>query len=172
MKYKFVFALLVIIMASLSVVNAQKFGHINSALIIEQHPKVASANAELEAFQKILVDSFTVRAKAFEDKYRAFLEQANSGTMSQVMSETKQNELREEQQTLKTGEEQLQFRILQKRESLLKPILAEVDAIIQAVGKEGNYTMIFDTSVPGALLFAVDADDLTEKIKSSCLVKQ
>ena len=172
MSQKLFLSLFISFISVLPAINAQKFGHINSAVIIEHHPKVAAANLELESFQKILVDSFTMKAKAFEDKYTAYLQQSNSGTLSQVMAETKQNELRAEQQALSTEEQQLQFRILQRRELLLKPILAEVDAIIQSVGKEGNYTMIFDTSVPGALLFATESEDLTEKVKSGCMVKQ
>ncbi len=172
MKYKLILSLLLACMFFLQEADAQKFGHINSALIIERHPSVAVANTELEAFQKILTDSFAIKAKAFEAKYTAYLEQANSGSLSQVTSETKQNELRAEQQSLAAEEQQLQFRLLQKREELLKPILAELDSIIQAIGKEGNYTMIFDTSVAGALLYAVESEDLTELVTSRCMLKQ
>lgn len=152
-------------------IEAQKFGHINSAVIIEQHPKVAVAHAALESFQKMLVDSFTLKAKAFEDEYRLFVSQASDGTLSKMMTDKKQAELVAKQQSLKEGEEQLQFRILQKREALLQPILSEVDSIIQSIGKQGNYTMIFDTSVPGALLFAVDSEDLSEMVKTGCMEK-
>ena len=149
-------------------VHAQKFGHINSALLIEQHPKVALANTQLESFQKIVSDSFALKVKAFEDKYKLFLQDANSGTLSQVVTETRQNELKAEQQALATEEQQVKFRILQKREALLQPILTEIDSIIQAVGKEGKYTMIFDTSVGGALLFAEPGEDITELVKTRC----
>lgn len=168
MKYKFIFLLCFFFGAGLHVVDAQKFGHINSAMIIQDHPRVASANAELEAFQKTLADSFSIKVKAFEDKYRTFLEQSNSGALAPVAAQARQGELSAEQQALRTEEEQLQFRMLQKREGLLKPILGEIDAIIQAIGKEGNYTMIFDTSVAGAVLFAEQGDDLTEQVKSRC----
>ena len=151
--------------------QAQKFGHINSALIIEQHPRVGVANAQLESFQKVLSDSFAIKIKAFEDRYRLFMEEASKGTLSQVASQTKQSELQAEQQALGTEEQQLKFRILQKREELLKPILTEVDALIQAIGKEGNFTMIFDTSVAGGILYAEQGEDLTEMVKSRCVSK-
>ena len=172
MKFKFFLSLIVVFIASLQLLNAQKFGHINSAAIIEAHPKVSVANVELESFRKMLVDSFTVKVQAFETRYKTFLEESTSGSLSQVRAEAKQNELKEEQQALSTEEQQIQFRILQKREELLKPILIDVDNVIQAIGKAGNYTMIFDTSVAGALLFAAESDDLTEQVKSSCMAKQ
>lgn len=171
MKMKVFISLFAFFIAGLQLVTAQKFGHINSALIIEQHPNVSAANAELEIFQKMLSDSFAIKVAAFEAKYKKFLEDANNGSLSQVASETRQNELRAEQQALGTEEQQLKFRLLQKREELLKPILTEVDAIIQAIGKEGNYTMIFDTSVAGAVLFADQGEDLNEMVKGKCMAK-
>ena len=87
-------------------------------------------------------------------------------TLSKVTAQTRQEELQKEQQDLQTEQQQIEFAILQKREQLLQPILTEIDSIIQAVGKEGSYSMIFDTSVTGALLFAQDSDNLTETIKA------
>ncbi len=172
MKFKFIFSLFVVFSSSLQLMNAQKFGHINSAMIIQQHPQVAAANVQLEYFQKVVSDSFALKVKAFEVKYESFLQQSNSGSLSQVVAETKQNELKAEQQELSTEEQQLQFRFMQKREALLKPILSEIDGIIQTMGKEGSYTMIFDTSVAGALLWAQESDDLTEMVKAKCMLKQ
>lgn len=144
---------------------AQKFGHINTAVVIESHPKVAGANTELEAFRKSVMDPFEAKAKAFESKYLFFLEEVNAGTLSKVSASTRQAELQQEQEALQTEEQQIQFSVMQKREALLQPILTEVDSIIQSIGKEGKYTMIFDTSVNGALLFAQESEDLTETVK-------
>lgn len=168
MKLKFGLLALGLILSAWNA-DAQKFGYINSAQIIEAHPKVEGANAELEAFQKSQLEPFEIKAKGFQDKYRKYLEDANSGVMSQVTMEAKQNELRTEQQALSEEEQQIKFKILQKREELLKPILTEVDSIIQAIGKEGQYTMIFDTSVSGALLYTIESDDLTALVKSKCM---
>ena len=171
MKIKIILALVILLGPAFQLLNAQKFGYINSALIIQDHPKVSAANTQLEIYQKMLSDSFSIKVKAFENKYKAFLEASNNGSLSPLAAQTQQNDLRTEQQSLATEEEQLQFRMLQKREELLKPILSEVDTIIQAIGKEGNYTMIFDTSVAGAILFADQADDITEQVKSRCMSK-
>ena len=171
MKFKILISFFILFGSAFQQLSAQKLGYINSALIIQEHPKVSDANTQLENFQKMLADSFSIQVKAFEAKYKAFLEASNSGTLSPLASQTQQNDLRTEQQSLATEEEQLQFRVLQKREELLKPILSEVDMIIQAIGKEGNYTMIFDTSVAGAILFADQADDITEMVKTRCMSK-
>ena len=166
MKYKLSLLSLLVFIALSSQMNAQKFGHINSAVIIQSHPMVATANTELEAYQKSQYDAFEVKTKDFETKYNAFMQEANSGTLSQVATQNKQMELQTMQDSLASEEQQIKFKVMQKRESLLQPILTEVDSVIQVIGKEGNYTMIFDTSVTGALLFAENANDLTEAVQA------
>ena len=166
MKNSLTLLFLSILMTSFQAVQAQKFGHINSAQLIEAHPKVVTANAELEAYRKSVMDPFEAKAKAFESKASFFMAEVNAGTLSKVTAQTRQEELQKEQQALQTEQQQIEFAILQKREQLLQPILTEIDSIIQAVGKEGSYSMIFDTSVTGALLFAQDSDNLTETIKA------
>jgi len=118
--------ILICIVALLSVgqqLHAQKFGHINSAQIIQDHPLIGPANTELEAFQKSLLDPHDVKTKAFETKYHAFVDQANSGTLSQLATQNKQAELQTEQDSLSSEEQQIKFKVMQKREALLQPIL-------------------------------------------------
>jgi outer membrane protein len=171
MKLKSILSLLLFAGFSLPLLNAQKFGHINSALLIQSHPKVAEADAQLQAFQKVLQDSFDMKAKGFQERYLALVEQSNNGALAPVALETKKAELIEEQNALRQEEQQLQFRMLQRREQLLQPILTEIDALIHDIGKAGNYTMIFDTSLNGGLLFATESEDLTEFVKEKCLAK-
>lgn len=171
MRLRYFFSFLIVMGSASTALFAQKLGHINSAAIIEAHPKVATANAELEAYQKTLSEPFQLKAKDFQAKYNTFLEETAAGTLSQVAAEAKQTELRTTQEELGKEEEQIQFKLLQKREALLQPILTEVDGIIQALGKEGKYTMIFDISVAGALLYAQESEDLTEMVKTQCMAK-
>lgn len=166
MRNRFLLLSVIVLLTAFQGLQAQKFGHINSAQLIEAHPKVVTANAELETFRKSVMEPFAAKAKAFESKYSFFLEEVNAGTLSKITAQTRQEELQKEQQELQTEEQQIEFSILQKREQLLQPILTDIDSIIQAVGKEGSYTFIFDTSVSGALLFAPDTENLTETVKA------
>ena len=166
MKNRLILLFLSVTLVSFQSLQAQKFGHLNSSQLIEAHPKVVTANAELEDFRKSVMDPFQAKVKAFESKASFFMEEVNAGTLSKVTAQTRQEELQKEQQDLQTEQQQIEFSIMQKREQLLQPILTEIDSIIQVIGKEGSYTMIFDTSVSGALLFAQDSDNLTEAIKA------
>lgn len=146
--------------------NAQKFGHVNSSDIIQAHPMISTANTQLDTYQKSLMGPYDTQSKAFEAQYKVFVDETNSGTLSQVATQNKQAALQTQQDSLTSMEQQIKFKVMQKREALLRPILTEVDSIIQTIGKEGHYTMIFDTSVSGALLFAEEGNDLTDTVKS------
>ena len=164
MKNRSILLFLTVLLTSIQALHAQKFGHINSAELIQVHPKVATANADLETFRKSVMDPFEAKTKAFQSKASFFMEEVNAGTLSKVTAQTRQEELQKEQQDLQTEQQQIEFSIMQKREALLQPILTEIDSVIQVIGKEGKYTMIFDTSVQGALLYTQESDDLTEAV--------
>ena len=49
---------------------------------------------------------------------------------------------------------------------LLKPIFEKADAAIKAIGKEGGFQMIFDSSTFNVLLFAEDSADIMPLVKA------
>jgi outer membrane protein len=57
-----------------------------------------------------------------------------------------------------------------RRQVLLKPILEKIDVAVKAVGKEGGYTFIFDTS-SGSMLFATESEDITSLVKTKLGMK-
>jgi len=156
---------------ALTTLNAQKFAYVNTSELIEAHPQVATSNKVLEAYSDSLVVPFEEKASAFQKKYEFFVEEVNAGTLSKVSQDARAQSLQKEQQELQAEDQQIQNAIVLKRDQLLRPILSEIDSIIQAAGKEGNYTMIFDTSVTGALLYAQESDDLTAAIKEKIVGK-
>ena len=150
---------------------AQKFGHVNSALLVQNHPGITAANAELETFRKSMTDPFEVKTKAFQSKYQFFMEEMQAGTLSKVTADSRQAELAKEQDDLNKEGQQIQYSIMQKRDLILQPILAQVDSMITVIGKEGKYTMIFDNSGNGALLVSNPSDDVTEAVKAKLGIK-
>ncbi len=171
MKINQFFLFIICSLLTCASLSAQKFGFVNTSELIESHPQVAVSNAQLEAFSDSLLNPFEAKAKAFEAKYQFFVEEVNAGTLSKVSIDKRTQELQKEQQDLQAEDKRIQFAIVQKREQLLTPILQAIDALLQAIGKEGGYTMIFDASVTGALLYAADADDLTKALKEKIVGK-
>ncbi len=145
--------------------NAQKFGYVNSTEILAQLPAIKSADSELEAYQKQLIAKGEQMVKSFEAKYKTVAEQAQAGTLSNVQMQQKEQELGQEQQNIQAYEVEIQNKILKKREELYQPILENVNNVLKAMGDDGGYTMIFDSST-GGILHAAEANDLTAALKS------
>jgi len=146
-------------------VNAQKFGHINSQQLLLDSPEVKAADTQLETYQNTLVEKGKKMVADFETEYTQYMTEASGKTLSPVQMQTKEAALAEKQQAIQKYEIEVQQKLGMKREELYKPIIDKINVAIEAVGKEGGYTMIFDTAT-GALVHAVDSENLLEKVKA------
>jgi len=145
--------------------NAQKFGYLNSAVLLTELPAVKAADSELETYQKQLMSSGEALVKAFEAKYNQYAKEAADGILSKVQMQEKEGELGLEQQQIQQYEVEVQQKILKKRDELYQPILDQVKVAIEAIGKENGYTMIFDSS-NGTILHANEGDDVIGLVKT------
>jgi outer membrane protein len=162
------FKVTTIILAFLCVgmtLNAQKFGYLNSALLLSELPEVKAADSELTAYQKQLVAQGETMVKKFETKYQKYVQEANEGVLSQVQMQQKEGELGQEQQKIQQYEVEVQQKIMKKREELYQPILDKVKLALDAIGKENGYTMIFDAS-NGVILHANESEDVMSLVKA------
>lgn len=157
--------LVAMMMVVVSTSFAQKFGHINSQQLLLELAEVKSADAQLETYQKTLMDKGQTMVTSFEAEYKKYVQEASSKTLSPVQMQQREAELGEKQKNIQKYELEVQQKLTKKREELFSPILAKIQAAIDAIGKEGGYTMIFDTS-SGVLLHAVESEDLMDKVKA------
>jgi outer membrane protein len=157
------FILAAFVMASTSF--AQKFGHINSQQLLAESPLVKEADATLKVFQDDLIVKGKAMVKNFEGSYNKYVAQVEAGGLSKVQMTQREAELGASQQAIQKYEVEVQQKIGKKREELYKPILDKAKLAIEEIGKEGSYTMIFDTGGNG-LLFAVEGEDILAKVKA------
>jgi outer membrane protein len=144
--------------------SAQKFGHMNYGNLLSSLKETRTADSLLVATRTQMLAKAETMAKAFEVKYIAFNKDVQSGTLSRVQQQEREGALRKEQETLQQFDQQMQADLGKKRDELLKPIIDKVQAAIQAVGKEGGYQFIFDTS-SGSMLFALPTDDVDPLVR-------
>jgi len=140
-------------------VQAQKFGYVNSQQVLLESPEIKAADAELQTFQQGLISQGETMVKSFEAKYNAYVNEANQGTLSKVQMQQKEGELGLEEQNIKKYELEVQQKILAKRDELYRPVLERIKNVLDKIGTENGYTMIFDSSA-GGLLHALPGDDL------------
>jgi len=144
--------------------QAQKFGHVNTAALMDLMPEVDKADQILQAFQEGLQKGGEAKAASLQADYNKYVEDMNNGVLSKMQQAERENAMAKAQDDIDAYQKQVQLQVLQKREELLKPILDKIDDAIKAEGKEGGYTFIFDSSVSG-LLYVPQGDDLLEAIK-------
>jgi len=143
----------------------QKFAHINSQQLLLDSPEVKAADGQLETYQNTLLEKGKQMVADFEAEYNKYMTEVNGNTLSPVQRQSKESALTEKQQAIQKYEVEVQQKLALKREELYQPIIAKINAAIDAVGKEGAYTMIFDTAT-GALLHAVETENIIDKVKA------
>jgi outer membrane protein len=164
MKIKFALFLAVIVFSSFQL-NAQMFGYLNSNELLSMHPLVKGADSILTIYQNQLMEQGQKLVEDFQKSYEDYVKEANSGNLSKIQMGEKENELALEQNKLREYEQEMQKKVLQKREELYKPILDNIQTAINTVGKEFNFTFIFDTGA-GGILFALPGDNIIDKVKA------
>ena len=143
----------------------QKYGHLNSGNLLAGIPEVTTADKELVTYQETLDKAFRTKVDAFKVRYDATLKQVNDGVLNPVQISEKEAALKKDQEALAKEEQEITAKIRDKRQELLQPILDKVDKAIKAVGEEGGYAMIFETSMINTVLFAKDTEDVMPLVK-------
>ena len=156
-----------LLLAATVSVNAQtKFGHLNSGNLLSQLPETKAADEKLKVYQDSLVKIGETRAKALQEEVQAFAKRYyEEKTVTPVEAQKKEAEFQQKQQELAAYEDEVRAAVAKKRQDLLEPILDKVQKAITDVGKEGSYTMIFDTSIFNTILFAQESDDVEALVK-------
>lgn len=150
--------------------QAQKYGHINSANILVQMPEVADLDQQLVSFQDSLTAIGQEMANTLKSDFDAFMAEYNLGNVPPIKAQEKQTEFQQREQQLIQLEQVIPRQVNEKRQQLLQPLLVKVQEAIAAVGKEGSFTMIFENGASAsglnALLFAPDQEDITALVKA------
>jgi outer membrane protein len=154
-----------------STVNAQKFGHINTGNLLTLMPETKTADEKLKAFQDSLVIIGEQMAKKLETDYLAYSKEYREGNLTPVVAKQRQDELEKKRNEIAAYEEVVIAKVSEQREKLLSPILVKLQEAVNAVGKEGGYTMIFDVSVLNTILFAKETDDIEPLVKAKLGLK-
>lgn len=160
------FALILLVGTAIQSDAQQKFGHLNSSVLLTEMEDIKSANAQLETYQKQLMSKGQKMLTDLQAKVQAYRQEYESGSLSALQAQNKEGEIQKDQEAIRAYEVDMQQKIAAKRETLYKPLLDKVKAAIEKIGKENGYTMIFDTSVPGAIVHAEMSDDITAIVKA------
>lgn len=146
-------------------VSAQKFGYINSQELIQQIPEVKEANSELETVKAQFEKQGQDRIAALQTKYQALERKQAQGDISPKQLEIEAQALKQEEMEIAQFQQDLNQKLINKSEELLKPIRDRIQNAIKDVALENGYTYVFDWSM-GILLYADESTDVSSLVKA------
>ncbi len=144
--------------------HAQKYGHLNFAILISELPGTEAAEAELKAFNDAAVakgEQMVVDLKA-----RVAEVEAQKEELPPVRIEELRQELTAERDKIVQYEQQMGVDVARKRQELLGPVIEQVREAVQAVAQENGYQLIFDTSRFNTVLYGQDSDDIKSLVRT------
>lgn len=147
-------------------VSAQKYGSCNAGNLVAAVAISEGTDGKLTAFSKPLIDKGETMLKDLQQKEQLLYKDIESKTLSRVAIEQRQMELQADMQKFQDYEKETADKIEAERQKLLGPILEKVQAAIDEVAKNGSYTMIFDESIPNAILFSEPTENITDEVSS------
>jgi len=163
--------LLIMLCAVMSVgfsqVNA-KLGYIDSNELLEMMPGKDSIQNVLKDYGKSLENQLQTMYAEYQTKVQDY--QTNSGTLSDIIRQTKEKELADLETRIQTFQQQADTDLQDKQVKLLQPLLDKAKNAITAVAKENGYTYIFDVGT-GAFLFYEKGDNILPLVKAKLGLK-
>ncbi|HEX9936705.1 MAG TPA: OmpH family outer membrane protein [Longimicrobium sp.] len=141
--------------------QALKVGFVNSQRVLAETPAVAQVNQTLQGELNRLrapLDTMEQRLNTANQQF-----QQQQATLSPQAREQRQTELQQQYAAYQQRGQQLQEQAQQRQQQLIAPVMQTINAAIEAVRREGAFTMVIDSSQGGIL--AVDPTaDLTDRV--------
>jgi outer membrane protein len=157
-------ALLVLIFCSFGL-TAQKFGYVNTQELISQIPEVKEANSNIETFRTQLQKKGQEMLKSLQSKYQELERKQAQGEIAPKQLDIEVQKLKDEEESILNFEQESQQRIIEKSETLLKPLRDKIQKAISDVAAEHNYDYIFDYS-SGFVLYAQESTNVGALVKA------
>jgi len=162
-------ASLAIFTTSLNAQTKSKFGHIDSQALLEAMPEKAAADKKLEEFAATLEKQLGAMSSEWESKVQDY--RANEAVMSDIIAQTKAEEIQNLEQRIQAFQQNAQQRLAKEQASVYQPILDKATASIEKVAEENGFTYVFDTS-SGSLLYQPESDDILPLVKADLGITQ
>lgn len=155
----YLFAFAALLGASAAEAQAPKLGWINTQRLRAEAPGVAEARTTLQTEARrweAQVDSLQKELERLQGDF-----QRQQASLSATARQQREQEFRQRFTAAQQRVAQIQQSARQREAALFDPISRRIEQAVEAVRKEGNYAMIFDSST---LATADPALDLTARV--------
>ncbi len=156
------FIAIVLAAGSLSAQTDAKLGYVNSSEILQKIPGRDTLEQKLKDYRKGLEDQINAMMVEYRNKLQKF--EQNKGSMSQLIRQSKQSELRDLEQRIQSFRQTADMDLQNKQQELFNPLIEKVQDAIKRVSEENGYTYVFDVSM-GSLLYYEKGDNIQPMVE-------
>ena len=157
------------VVAPMCLMAQVKLGYVNPMEIFNVMPEKATAESTLKTASEKYETEFKNLHTSFYKKASDYEAADKDATTPQAIKDRHMQELQEEYQKIQNFQQTAAQDIQRQQDQLLAPIQQKLQDAIKAVGAEGGYTFIYDTS--SILYVGTGAEDLTAKVKAKLGIK-
>lgn len=150
--------------AAAQATSAPKFGYINSSQILAEAPGRAEAEAQFEREVGAYRQQLQRMSDSLQHLDSAF--QREAPRLDSATRRARQKSIAEREATYQQRANQLNQQMQNRQSELVRPIMEQLQKVLEALRIEERYTMIFDVSAgSGSVVVSADKSlDITPKV--------
>ena len=148
---------------------AQKFGHLNSADIIQVMPEYTTAQTELQKLEKQYSDELKMMETELSKKSEEY--EAQKATLPANIQQRRERELQELYGRMQQYYQQSQQELAQASQEKMAALTEKITKAIKEVGVAGGYLYIFDVASGIPYISETLSTDVTAQVKAKLGIK-
>ena len=152
-----------LISGSVAQAEDAKFGVVDVDQVLNSIEEGKAAKDELMRKQKEAEDTLRQMFEEFAKDKEAFEKRVESHAVKDEVLQLEQLDLMEKQAEIQNKQKALEAKVKMTHERLVGPLSKEIFELIQQMGKEDGYTMIFLRASAG-VLYTRESIDLTDEV--------
>ncbi len=159
---------ILLLMAPLAIF-AQKFGHLNSADIIQAMPEYTKAQTEIQELEKQCTNELQMMEQELAKKSEAY--EKEKATLPANIQQRRETELQELYARMQQYYQQSQQDLQQASQEKMAALTEKISKAIKEVGVAGGYVYIFDLASGIPYISETLSTDVTAAVKSKLGIK-
>ena len=148
---------------------AQKFGHLNSADIIQVMPEYTAAQTALQKLEKQYSDELKMMETELSKKSEEY--EAQKATLPANIQQRREQELQELYGRMQQYYQQSQQELAQASQEKMAALTEKITKAIKEVGVAGGYLYIFDVASGIPYISETLSTDVTAQVKAKLGIK-
>lgn len=162
-----IYSLLFFVLMASMAFGQVKIGYTNIELVLAYMPESKTMDRTIQTYQQKLSDNIKTRESILQARYQAYIDHKQSNPNDSETLQGMEAELQKLDQELKKMASDSEFKIYEKKEELLKPILEKLQSAINEVAEDKKMTYILNqttSSGVSTILYGPEEEDITEAL--------